>query len=106
MDRSKRREQMRRLLERRERYGLTFRELAEQSGESPGTLAWWNHRFRRERPGRRSRGFVELVARGPAREAGRADLEVVLGCGRRIVVGRDFDEAALRRVVAALEGGC
>ena len=57
MDRAHRREQIRRLLERRDREGLTYRELARRTGESPRTLAWWGSRLRRERS--RSRGFVE-----------------------------------------------
>jgi hypothetical protein len=31
-------------------------------------------------------------------------IEVVLRGGRRIIVGKDFDVAALKRIVTALEG--
>jgi transposase len=37
----------------------------------------------------------------PVRDDGR--IEIVLGGGRRIVVGKDVDTAALRRIVDALE---
>ena len=101
MDRAHRREQIRRLLERRERQGLTYRELARQTGESPRTLAWWSSRLRRARS--RSRGFVELVAK-PASTAPRAgSFEIVLGSGRRVLAPAEFDEGALRRLLAILE---
>ena len=101
MDRAHRLEQIRRLLERRDREGLTYRELARRTGESPRTLAWWGSRLRRGRS--RSRGFVELVAR-PASAAPRAgSFEIVLGSGRRVVAPVDFDEGALRRLLVVLE---
>jgi transposase-like protein len=97
---------MRRLLERREREGLSYRELARKSGESPQTLSWWSHRLRRERTGRRGRAFVELVAARTSRGAGTESFEVVLASGRRIRFGAGFDEGALARLVALLESGC
>ena len=36
--------------------------------------------------------------------AGRTNVEIRLGAGRRIVVGAGFDSETLRRVVAVLEG--
>lgn len=35
---------------------------------------------------------------------GRATVEVVLGAGRRVIVGPGFDPETLRRVVVVLEG--
>lgn len=106
MERSARHERMRGLLRRREREGLTFEELARQSGERRGTLAWWSHRLRQERRGRRGRAFIELVPARTSRAAGGGDFEVVLLSGRRIRVAGDFDEGALARLVALLESGC
>ena len=101
MDRAHRREQIRRLLERRDREGLSYRELARRTGESPRTLAWWSSRLRRGRG--RSRGFVELVAK-PGSTAPRAgSFEIVLGSGRRVVAPAGFEEGALRRLLAVLE---
>jgi transposase len=37
----------------------------------------------------------------PVRDEGR--IEIVLGGGRRIIVGKDVDTAALRRIVDVLE---
>ena len=47
--------------------------------------------------------LAEVAAPSPE-PAGRAAIEVVLGGGRRVVVGPGFDAETLRRVVAALEG--
>jgi hypothetical protein len=101
MSRAHRREQIRRLLKRRERQGLTYRELARQSGESPRTLAWWSSRLRRGRS--RSRGFVELVPKSGSTAARGGSFEIVLGSGRRVVAPADFDEGALRRLLVVLE---
>jgi hypothetical protein len=85
---------------------LTYRELAERSGESAGTLSWWSHRLRQEAARKKSRAFVELVPAGRRRGTEAEDLEVVLLSGRRIRIGGGFDEAVLRRVVAVLEREC
>jgi transcriptional regulator with XRE-family HTH domain len=99
-----RREQMRRLLARRDREGLTFAELAGRSGIPVGTLAWWSSRLRSEREDREA-GFVELKA--PAEAAAPSEgsdrLEVVLGSGRRVLVPAGFDAAELQRLVLALD---
>ena len=101
-----RRERMRRLLERREREGLTYEELARRSGERAGTLSWWSHHLRQEGARRRSRAFVELVPARTRRESGAEGFEVVLLSGRRIRTGAEFNEGALARLVALLEAGC
>lgn len=100
-----RREQMRRWLARRERQGLTFRELSKETGVPIGTLACWAWKLRREEADRSSlqdqgRGFVELVPK-EGEAVGR--IEIVLGSGRRVVIAEEFDEERLVRVVRALE---
>lgn len=47
-------------------------------------------------------GLPAPVAAGPASGAG--GIEIVLGSGRRVIVGKDVDTDALKRIVAALEG--
>jgi hypothetical protein len=47
--------------------------------------------------------FAEVTAPSPE-PTDRAAIEVVVGAGRRIVVGPGFDPETLRRLVAALEG--
>lgn len=96
------------LLRRREREGLSYRELARESGVPAGTLAWWAQRLGQERseggvrPGPR---FVELVAREAA--AGSAvRYEIQLLSGRRVLVEGAFQDEALARLVAVLERPC
>ena len=43
-----RRREMERLLHRRERQGLTYRELSEDSGIPIPTLSWWSQKLKRE----------------------------------------------------------
>ncbi len=96
---------MRRWLARRERQGLTLRELSQQTGVPVGTLGCWAWKLRREGerpgPGRPSAaGFVELVSQ-EAGEPGR--VEIVLAGGRRILVAGAVDEERLVCLVRALE---
>jgi len=93
MSREERRERIRRLLERREREGLTYRELAELSGESANTLAWWASRLRQEV------GFVELVSEEDSDDGEKERLEIVLANGVRVVVPVRFEERELERVL-------
>lgn len=106
MDGTPRREQIRRLLERREREGLTYTELARESGLSAGTLSWWSWRLRRGKRGHKGRNFVELVPPERADGGAGGEFEVVLRSGRRISLSREFDEAALVRLVKVLESAC
>jgi len=106
MVRMDRREQMRGWLERRERLGLTFRELSEETGIPVGTLAFWAWKLRQERgaaaPAHGSAStFVELVPT-PSEERG-ARLEIVLRGERRVLIVGDVEEERLVRVVRALE---
>ena len=45
---------------------------------------------------------VQAVAGGEASD--RSGVEIVIGPGRRVVIGPGFDSETLRRVVAVLEG--
>lgn len=90
-----------------------------QRGLVLSTFRWWQWRLSSEKPkgvGHRSDaplppargGFapVRLVDRGG--EPTRAfDFEICLGSGSRVLVRRDFEAAALARLLAVLEGsGC
>ena len=103
-----RREEMMQLLGRRERLGLTFKGLAQESGVPAGTLASWAWKFRqedlqREQAAAPRTGFVELVPGPDAPATGSVRLEIVLVGGRRVVVPDDVDEDRLVRLVRALE---
>jgi hypothetical protein len=94
---------MKALLTRRQRLGLTWAELAAESGVPPSTLQWWHRRLQAERKPRRRSRFVAVKIAQP--QAASADLvEIVLAGGRRVRVSPEFDAEHLRRVVAALEG--
>jgi hypothetical protein len=96
-----RHEQMRSWLARREKRGLTFRELSLETGVPVGTLGFWAWKLRREsRADKPPSPFVELIAKPP--ESGDR-LEIVLANGRRVLVSGGLDEAQLLRVVRALE---
>lgn len=100
-----RREQVRRWLARRERRGLTFRELSAETGVPVGTLAHWAWRLRQDdasRPPRvrKRESFVELVE---SRQVPRSRIEVVVRGDRRVIVEEDVDAELLARVVSALE---
>ena len=86
--------------------GLTQREFCERRGVPVKTLARYVKRYRQrpaEAEGTPRWVAVEIAESDPG--AIRSGLSVVLGGGRRIEMGRGFDEATLRQLVAALEGG-
>ena len=90
------------LLARRERDGLSLRQLSEESGIPFGTLSWWPWRLRQlstTKAERSSPAFVEVVASGA-----RNDGEVVvrLDNGLAVEVRGSADAAWLRELVAAL----
>jgi transposase-like protein len=83
--------------------GLTLKEFAAEIGVNANTLAGWRWRLS-------SRDGVSPVASGlraptvtPAVAPEVEPLEIVLRSGHCVRVPARFDEAALRRVVAALE---
>lgn len=105
-----RREQMRALLARRERSGLTFAELSRESGIPTGTLASWAWKLRQESDAadqaRSSRQtFVEVVEAPLTREVSprTGRIEIVLARDRRVVVDAEVDDELLARVVRTLE---
>jgi len=65
MPRPSRREEIRRLLARRDREGLTYRELSKISGVAASTLSWWSWRLRRD-PISPEVKFAELTVVDPA----------------------------------------
>jgi len=99
-----RREQMQRWLARRDRLGLTLRELSAETGVPVGTLGHWAWKLRRAGAARRpasSARFVELVATDGVAAEGR--IEIVLPGDRRVSVIGAVDEEALARVMRAMQ---
>jgi len=92
--------------------GAVVSEVARRHGVSASLLFRWR-RLRKEAKatGMSELAFVPLAlpaptmpseaSCAPVRDDGR--IEIVLGGGRRIIVGRDVDTAALRRIVDVLD---
>ena len=98
MSTKQRRSQMRSLLARRDREGLTYQELSDESGIPAGTLASWQYRLRAEADDT----FTELVVGDGAEFELDGLLEVIGPRGHRVVVTSDVDPALLARVLSAL----
>lgn len=82
--------------------GLTRREYGRRVGLAPASLDY----YRRLADGSQAvTRLVEVEVAPPAPAAGVRDLAVVLGDGRRIEVGRGFDEGTLWRLLRTLEAG-
>lgn len=97
------------------RKGEPWAALAARAGVAPGTLSWWRHELRRRDAARKRSGRegpallpVRVVAPEPERPAPLPEThgyEVVLASGRRVLrVPAGFDPAAVRALVAAVEG--
>ena len=102
--------EIRRLLEVRQAEKLTFQQLSERSGVAVHVLtyrAWQDRRglaARRRAP--ESAAFVEVVAASSGMEAtvaGKSSgIELLHPGGLRIQLERDFDEAALARLLTVV----
>jgi hypothetical protein len=98
----------RRILEEAATSGISRREFCRQRRLKETQFYWWRRVLksggqerRAERPAEGERGSFALVSE----EAGTmtAELELVLGDGRRLRIGRGVEEESLRAVLAALE---
>ena len=103
------RQRIRAWLARRERRGLTFRALSQETGVPIGTLAYWAWKLREEAREASDRAaeqapspFVELVPAPSASDASTS-IEIALRGERRVIVAAGFDEEHLVRIVRALE---
>lgn len=94
--------------------GITVSEVARRHGLSPSLLFRWRREFKqskkREAPEPEFVPFAlpapSSTPKGPATSSscGPGDkIVIVLEGGRRIVVGKDVDAAALRRIIEVLE---
>ena len=88
-----------RLLERRKRCGLTFRELSEESGIPIPTLSYWAAKLRRDADCEVPSEFVPIEIVDDER-SGAIVIEV--GSVMRLTVERGFDEEHLTRVLSVL----
>ena len=97
---------MERLLRRRRREGLTFRELSEDSGVPTPTLAWWSRKLEWEDEGRGVAGAlvpVEVVDEAEEHEERLGSvIEIVIRDELRLLVPVTASDAHLRRVLGVL----
>ena len=105
--------QMRRVLARWQRSGLTLREFGEKRGIPLSTLTWWRRVFRRageEEGNGVSRGEPGGVHRsataGEAFQGHQRLLEIVLHSGHLVRVPAGADTDTLQRVLQALQTTC
>lgn len=91
------------------RSGLSVREFCRQHGLKEGQLYWWQHKLKavrqqrtisREGVDRGEASFALVSDEHLIRDAG---IELLLGNGRRLRIGRGVDEQTLRAVLAAVE---
>jgi len=87
------------------RSGLGLREFARRYGLSEGRLRRWSERLGRRRRLKFHPVAVQVdgVSTRPPGSGDEAGIAVVLRGGRRVAVGRDFDEEVLARVVRVVE---
>jgi transposase-like protein len=83
-----------------ERSGASLAAFARREGLSAERLYRWRARLTKTRA-----TFVEIRPDVVVSATGGV-LEVVLAGGRAVRVPSDFDEVALRRLIAVLEGAC
>ena len=88
--------------------GKGLKAFAEEKGMSSSRLGWWRTKFARElREGAghgTSPAFVPVVAARGGNSEKPSPLEVVLRTGQTVRVPVGFDERALQRLMAVLEG--
>jgi transposase-like protein len=96
---------MRALMAHRVRRGLTWAELAEQSGVPRSTLHWWYRRLRDGSESTEPREFVEVVVAAD-RAVETEPITVVLRSGVEVRVPAGFDATHLRRVIQAVDSRC
>lgn len=89
-----------RLLERRARLGLTFREISEESGIPIPTLSYWASKRRREQAAEEpATHFVPIEIEGDDLSGA---IVIELGPSVRVTVEPGFDEEHLSRVLSVL----
>ncbi len=93
-----------RLIARREREGLTWRQVARDGRVPLATLDWWRRRLREEKSEPNDRTFVELAPTSVGEDAER--IEVVLRSGRRLLLPNGSLPEGLLDLVRLLERPC
>ena len=104
--------EMRRVLARWQRSGLTLREFGQQRGIPPSTLSWWRQVFRRAGEAEVNGAAAEkpvvfTEVPQPAKVPRTASVvEIVLHSGHMVPVSAGADTDTLQRVLQALQTTC
>jgi len=104
-----RRSEIVRLLRKRARRGLTYRELSEESGIPAPTLAWWSRKLEQEAGS--GHGEIEELELVPVEVAddgpveSETAIEIAIGDEIRLMVPASASEDHLRRVLRVM-GAC
>jgi transposase len=88
--------------------GESVSAFAQRHGMDPQRLYPWRRKLDAVKSvdsSTRTEAFVPVRVASEARATSASGFEVVLGAGRIVRVGADFDARALRRLVEALEAG-
>jgi transposase-like protein len=93
------------------RSGVSIREFCRLRKLDVAQFYWWRRRLKQTRPprtmGTPEGGQARFALVGEGAETTDAGIELVLGDGRRLRIGRGVDEATLRSVLAVVQGqGC
>ena len=92
------------LIDEQEASALTVREFAAARGVAPSTMFWWRSKLRRDRRAGDTQLVPVDVVDGVADQS--AGMELVIRDGIVLRLPRGFDEADLRRVLAAVGKPC
>jgi transcriptional regulator with XRE-family HTH domain len=96
---------MERLLRRRERMVLTYRELSEESGIPVPTLAWWSRKLEQERENATPPDASKIVAVEVIEDSAEEEsvaIEIVVSGRLMLLVPAMASERQLRRVLRAI----
>jgi transcriptional regulator with XRE-family HTH domain len=91
-----------RLLRRRHRQGLTYRELSEESGIPAPTLAWWSRKLRLERESADGCELVAVEVMDDEPVERSEVIEIVIEGVGSVLVPLTASEAQLQRVLRAV----
>lgn len=88
------------------RSGLSILEFCRQRGLQKSQFYWWRRRLRAKRPqrmvGRQNKRQASFALVSDKPEMMDAGIELLLGDGRRLRIGKGVDETTLRAVLSAM----
>ena len=98
-------EEWRRVVAEYEASGETARAFAEPRGLTASALGYWRRRLARDADVTTSSSLAVSFVEVRPETCAAARYEIALGNGRVVVVGPQFDELTLQRLLRVVEGG-